>query len=416
MNVRTRSPNDRRTLWNFAACALLLGSVAACGGTVTPGRPGTDAATLNDGATGDANVRDDGATIPDAAPDGSGPAKVYKDYVYVASGDRIYRYEIVSATGALSVLGDTNVGANGVQALASSADGAHLYTNVGSTGSVKAFDIAPATGNLTDLGGITVGGNAVALAVDATGKWLLSTYFSDDVASVYGIGNTGALVAGAASTLPTPNEPHQVVLSADNQFLFIPSRATSRVYQYTFNATTGAIAANGTAYVASEDNGGARHIVFHPNGALAFVINEFGNSVTVFSYNAATGVLTRESTTKALPNGTNEGGVTGANIHITPNGKFLYASERGHNSVAVFTVNAAAKTITRVANQSTEAVPRDFGMDAEGRFLYVAGQNSGKVAAYAINQIDGTLNYISNYNAGSSPQWVEVVRVEQPIR
>ncbi len=406
--------NVRGTLWLVTACALVAWA-AACGGTVTPGKPGDDAAAGKDGSVADARVRDDGAIIPsDAATDGNVPAKVYKDYVFVASGDRIYRYEIVAATGALAALGDTNVGAGGVQALASSQDGAFLYTNVGSNDGAKAFSIAPTTGNLTDLGGITVDGNAVALLVDATGKWLLSTYFSDHVVLANGIGNTGALVSPAAASVQTPNEPHQVVLSADNRFLFIPSRATHRVYQYTFNQTTGAIAANGTAYAASEDNGGARHLAFHPNGALAFCINEFGNSVTVFSYNATTGVLTRESTVDALPNGTNEGGVTGADIHITPNGKFLYASERGHNSIAIFTVNAAAKTITRVANQATEAVPRDFGMDAEGRFLYVAGQNSGKVAAYAINQVDGTLNYINHYDAGSSPQWVEAVRVEQP--
>jgi 6-phosphogluconolactonase len=397
----------------FCVPALLGFSVApllsACGGTVGSGTRGDGAVTPDSGP-------DSAGVVKDASADAPVDAAVTPtvDYVYVAADSSIHRFRVNRESGALESLGTTAVGAGGVGALTHAADGSRLYATVRNTSSVRAYSIDAATGDLSDLGAVTVDGGAVYLAVNSARKWLLSGYFSDDVAAVYGLSANGGLESGSVSDIATPDEPHAIVLSPDERFAFVPSRATSRIYQYTFSATTGALAANTPAYVSAPEGAGCRHFAFHPNGALAFGMNEYADSVTTYTYDAEAGTLAAEETVSSLPGDANGGANTGADIHVHPSGDFVYASNRGHDSIAVFSVNTGAPSITRLENEPTEARPRAFALDPDGRFLYAAGQDSGKVAAYAISAADGTLSPLGTVDAASHPEWVEVVRVAVP--
>jgi 6-phosphogluconolactonase len=150
--------------------------------------------------------------------------------------------------------------------------------------------------------------------------------------------------------------------------------------------------------------------VFHPALNVVYVANEFGSSVTAYRLDQADGTLSELQTISSLPAdfaGTN----TGADIHIMPDGRFLYASNRGHESIAAFSVDAATGRLTSIGFIPTEKTPRSFALDPSGKFLYSAGQGSGRIAAYRLGQERGDLELLTTYDAGRNPVWILTVRL-----
>ena len=195
---------------------------------------------------------------------------------------------------------------------------------------------------------------------------------------------------------------------AANRFVLVPTLGNDRVNQFAFDATTGKLTPTNSPAAEAKAKAGPRHFVYHPNGKLVYVIAELDATVYVFDYNAATGDLKQKQVVSALPAGY-QGKPAAADLHITPNGKFLYGSERTSSTLAGFQVDPATGTLTPVGSVPTEKQPRGFGIDPSGRYLLAVGQLSHGLSSYSIDQSTGKLTKLKEYPMGKNPNWVEII-------
>jgi 6-phosphogluconolactonase len=180
-------------------------------------------------------------------------------------------------------------------------------------------------------------------------------------------------------------------LSPDNRFAVAPDLGIDKIMVYRFDAAAGSLEANSPAFFASRPGSGPRHFAFHPAGKFAYVINELTSTVTAFTWDAARGALTEIETAGTLPAGF-AGESTTAEVQVHPSGRFLYGSNRGHDSIAVFAIDAARGTLKPVEHVSTQGkVPRNFGIDPSGTYLFAANQDSHNIVVFRIDRESGRL-------------------------
>jgi 6-phosphogluconolactonase len=190
----------------------------------------------------------------------------------------------------------------------------------------------------------------------------------------------------------------------------IAGRGPNEIWQFRFDEQTGHLTPNSPPKVIPEQPVGPRHFCFHPGKDLLYFSNEQGCSVTAYRLDTSAGTLAPLQTVSTLP-----AGYTGQNtcsqIQIAPSGKFLYAPNRGHNSIACFAVDAATGLLTSLGQAPSETVPRAFSLDPDGKFLYAAGLESGRLAAYRIDADSGILQPLKTYPVGARPMWVMIARL-----
>ena len=199
-----------------------------------------------------------------------------------------------------------------------------------------------------------------------------------------------------------------MLLSPDERFVFVPHVCpTNKTSQFRFDNTTGQLTSNVPAELAPPDNNtGPRHICLGPNGDVAYIVNEQGNTITAHHFDTEQGTLEIFQHLSTLPEDYTGGGHT-AHIEVHPNGKWLYASNRGHESIAGFHI-AADGTLSPFGHYAVPASPRSFTIDPTGTYLYCAGEAADRMTAYRIDERTGALQSISDYAVGKSPFWVMV--------
>ncbi len=267
-------------------------------------------------------------------------------------------------------------------------------------GGVSAYSIDPKTGALTFLNQqSSKGGAPCHLVVDATGRnVLVANYTGGSVVSLP-ISRKGRLRKaasfiqheGSSVLVPRQSKPHghSINVSPGNKFAVAADLGLDKVLVYGFNAKGGKLTPAGFAKVAP--GAGPRHFAFHPNGKFAYVINEITLTVTAFAWNEGEGKLSELQTITTLPVKRGKGMST-AEVQVHPSGKFLYGSNRGHNTVAVFSIDQRTGKLKAVQHQSTLGkTPRNFGLDPTGKFLIAANQSSGDMHTFWINQETGEL-------------------------
>ena len=320
----------------------------------------------------------------------------------------IHRGHLDLATGAITLTGKTTQVPN-PSFLAMHPNGRFLYAvnEVAQwadkpTGAVSAFAIDPGTGALTLLNqGPTGGRGPCHLVVDPTGRNVLAANYGSGSACVLRIGPDGRLGKQTAfvqheghSVDPrrqTSPHAHAVNLDAANRFAFVTDLGLDQVLIYRFDAAAGTFAANDPPFVAADPGAGPRHMAFHPSGKYAYVVNELTSSVTAMAYDAAAGRLTPIHTAAGLPKDF-DGKNSGAEIEVHPSGTFVYASMRGHDSIAVFAIDPATGRLTPAGHQSTLGQrPRHFSIDPTGTYLLAANQASGTVVTFRIDAATGAL-------------------------
>jgi 6-phosphogluconolactonase len=208
--------------------------------------------------------------------------------------------------------------------------------------------------------------------------------------------------------LPDHPNAHSVMADAANRHVLVPTLGNDRVNQFAFDAGTGRLAPSPTPWVEVTAKAGPRHFVYHPGGKLVYVIGELDGAVYVFDYDAGTGRLTAKQTASALPPGF-QGKPSAADLHLTPDGRFLYASERTSSTLAGFKVDPASGTLTPIGSVPTEKQPRGFNIDPSGRYLLAVGQLSHGLSSYAIDPASGKLTKLKEYPMGKNPNWVEII-------
>jgi len=281
-------------------------------------------------------------------------------------------------------------------------------SSVGSekTGTVSAFAIDAGTGRLTPLNRVMSRGlNPAHLTVDPTGRWVLIANYGGSVeegssVAVFGIRPDGGLNETPQAFVAHPGvgeqkvaHPHQVVLAPDNRFLLVPDKGADRIVQYRWDPRTGALTANDPPFVSAPAPGaGPRHLTFDRSGRFVYAAHELSSTVTTYGYAAGRGTLTPIETISTLPKDSTVRNTT-AEIEVHPTGKFLYVSNRGLDTIALFAIDAKTGTLALVGQTPTGGrTPRHFKIDPSGAYLFAANQNSDKTLVFKIDGKTGQLS------------------------
>jgi len=332
----------------------------------------------------------------------------YHAYISIAGENKISTFKMQPDTGKLLFRGDVAVsGAPGP--LAVGPESRFLYAGLRSTREISSFCIDHSTGGLSLLGTVSLDSDPCYIATDRKGNFLLSSYYGAGKVAVHSIGKDGAVSITPTACLSTAEHAHCIQTDPSNRFVFVPHTVEPNlIFQFKFDENTGKLAPNTVPKVIPEDEIGPRHFCFHPSKDVVYVSNEQGSSVTAYNFDPSAGTLTAFQTLSTLPEDYDEEN-TCAQIHITPSGKFLYVSNRGHDSIAGFSTDDATGQLASLGQQPTEATPRVFTIDPTGNFLFAAGQASGRIASYRINAQTGALKPLETYTVGKNPMWVLVV-------
>jgi 6-phosphogluconolactonase len=239
------------------------------------------------------------------------------------------------------------------------------------------------------------------LAVDQTGKWLVAANYGGGSVSAFPIKSDGSLGeatgfvqhAGASVNQQRQKEPHahSVNFSPDNRFVLVSDLGLDQVMIYRLDPVKGTLSANNPAFAKVKSGAGPRHFAFHPNKRFGYVINEIDSTVTAFSYQPSNGTLEEVQTISTLPKDYTGKSYT-AEIEVHPNGRFLYGSNRGHDSIAVFSIDPRKGNLTTLEQTSTQGkTPRNFAIDPSGSYLFAANQGSDNIVMFKIDQKTGKL-------------------------
>ena len=331
-------------------------------------------------------------------------------YVSLDGENKIVVHAVNGSDGTLSRTSETELeGSAGP--LCVSPDRRFLFASVRSAGKLAAFRISPDDGNLTHINTVTAGINPAYVATDRTGRHLLTAYYTEGKITSHAIDKNGRISAKATQELPTADKAHAIMTDRDNRFAYVPHTGPNTIFQFSFDENSGRFTALKPARVNTGENTGPRQFALHPKLDVAYFDYEQGSAIAAFDVDREDGQLTFREQLSTLPK-SYLGKNSNARIEITPDGRFLYVANRGHNSLAGFAADPKTGALKGIGIIPTEAVPRGFNIDPTGRFLYAAGQASGKLAAFKINSNTGALNRFATYDVGERPWWVLVVKTD----
>lgn len=328
----------------------------------------------------------------------------------------IYLADLDVASGELTVRG-VAARADNPSFLALNAAGSHLYAvsevsddGGAPQGAAAAYRVA-ADGALTLLGRQRTGAAGPChVAVHPSGALVFAANYAGGAFTMFRCAPDGALGERlltlhheGRSIDPARQQephPHSANLSPDGAFLYVPDLGTDRVESYRVDAAAGTLTAAGSAVMAP--GSGPRHFAFHPGGRVAYAINELASTITALAWDAAGGGLTELRTLSTLPDGFS-GSSHCADIHVHPNGRFVYGSNRGHDSIAIFAVGGDGR-LEPVGHESTQgSTPRNFTLDPSGALLLAANQRSDSIVSFRVDPERGTLRPTGHRAAVPAP-------------
>jgi 6-phosphogluconolactonase len=282
-------------------------------------------------------------------------------------------------------------------------DGKHLYTcNSGLPGTISAYEIDPATRHLTFINQKPSGGGDPSyISLDKTGRFALAANYDGGNICIYAIEPDGSLGAQTAFVQHTGKSinperqthayAHSIIVDPSNRFVLVADLGLDKVLVYRFNEKDGTLSPNDPPFASVEPGSGARHVKFHPNGKWTYVIKEMGSTVTCFNWDGVRGALSEFQNISTLPEdftGTN----ACAEMLIHPNGKFLYCSNRGHNSLAVFAIDQTTGRLSPIQHISTSGnTPRNFEFDPAGKWIICTNHGSNNAVVFRVNNDAGFL-------------------------
>jgi len=295
-----------------------------------------------------------------------------------------------------------------VMPMAVSPDRKMLYAAIRSQPyQVMSFRIDPSSGRITSIGSSPLPDSMAYIATDRIGRTLFAASYGGAKLSVSPIGRDG-IAQAATQVLPTGPNAHAVLVDTSNRHVFATNLGADAVMQLRFDPAKGELSPNATPTFAARPKAGPRHLVLHPNGRFVYLLNELDAGVDVLALDAAQGTLSPLQTISTLPRGF-EGKPWAADLHVTPDGRFLYTSERTTSTLATFAIDAETGRLTLLSHTTTEKQPRGFNIDASGRYLVAVGQLSHAMTLYAIDRESGALKPLKSYSLGLNPNWVEIV-------
>lgn len=326
----------------------------------------------------------------------------------VPASKGIYAYRFDPTTGRATSLGLAAESTN-PSFVALGPNGKYLYAvnevpnyQGPNSGGISAYSIDHATGKLTFLNEVASrGADPCYIIVDHSGKYVLVANYTGGNIAVFPIQLDGKLGEASAFIQHTGHganpqrqeaaHAHSIDLSPDERFAFVDDLGLDELLVYKFDKNQGSITPNDPPFTKIDPGAGPRHFVLHPSGKFAYVVAEMASTVSAFSVDLQAGTLKRLQTLSTLPKDF-KGDNDDAEIHILPNGKFLYASNRGHDSIAVFAIDPDKGTLTKVDDASTRGkIPRSFEIDPTGKYLFAENQKSDNIVIFRIDGKTGKL-------------------------
>ena len=355
-------------------------------------------------------------------------------FVYVSNADDgdigVYG---VQTDGSLKP-GERAKAAHLVMPMAVSPDRRFLYAAARSKPySVFVYAIDPNTGALKTLSVSALAESFPYISLDKTGRFLFGASYGSHLITVNAVGENGRVAPEPLQVIPVGRNAHSIRTDESNRFVFVPTLGSDQIFQFTFDSKTGHLASNTPAVLLTKPGLGPRHFITSGDNKFVYVLSELTGTVTTFSLNSSTGLLTEVSSASGLPSDSKlvpgaprgpvvapggppprntDNDIWAADLHLTPNGKFLYMTERTSNSLASLSVDGTTGKLIYLGSTPTEKQPRGFAIDPKGRFLVVSGEKSDTISAYAIDEASGALKLIGKYPAGKGANWVEIVSLD----
>lgn len=331
-------------------------------------------------------------------------------WVYVSNADSqdVSVFELDRSAGALKPVDTTALGGMAMP-MAVSPDKKVLYVALRSQPfRVVSLAIDPASGKLRKLGEAPLADSMANIDTDATGRWLFAASYPGHKITVNSIGKDGA-VGAVQQLIPTAPNAHAIHADAANRHVLATSLGGDNLSAWRFDAETGKLTANEPALTTvTPEKSGPRHFVWDKAQRSLYLLNELDASVHVMAYDKERGTLRSVQRTTTLPAGF-AGKPWAADLHLSPDGRTLYASERTSSTLSSFRVDAATGQLQPLGQVPTEKNPRGFAVDSSGRFLIAAGQDSHHVALHPIDPATGIPGAATRLPAGKNPNWVEIV-------
>jgi 6-phosphogluconolactonase len=350
-------------------------------------------------------------------------------YVYVSNAidGTLSSYEL-SAQGQLHPLATTEAGP-GVMPLALSPDHSKLYASIRAKPySVATYTIDPASGALKHLKNSTVADSLAYVSTDKAGRYLFGASYGEDLVSVNAIDANGVVTDNVQQVIKTGPNAHSIIVEGTNRFVYAANLGSDQYLEFKFDAASGKLTALG--HVQMPKGSGPRHPVISSDNRFLYLLSEMAGTVTTFAIDPKTGHLKALSEVNAIP--ADSGLVHGiarpmikpgqptppplaanliwaADIKLTPDGRFLYTSERTGSTVSVFAIDRKSGQPSFVQNIKVEQQPRGITVDPSGQWLLVTGEKSPEVGVYAIDPQHGTLTRSSSAPSGKGANWVQAV-------
>ncbi len=291
---------------------------------------------------------------------------------------------------------------------------------------VFTYAIDPKAGTLKLLSKAPLAESFPYISTDKTGRYLFGAGYGANLVSVNAIAKDGK-ISDPLQVIPTARNAHSIRIDNTNRFVFVPHLGSDEVFQFVFNHKTGKLTANTPPVLLMKAKTGPRHIIISADNKFAYLLSEMVGTITTLALDQKTGLLTPVSEVKILPPDSKlvpgaprlpvgqgeeprdvSKDIWAADLHLTPDGKFLYASERTSNTITTFSVDAATGKLTYLASTPTEKQPRGFAIDPKGKYMVVTGELSDTISVYALNG-NGALTLLKKYPTGKDSNWVEIV-------
>ena len=267
------------------------------------------------------------------------------------------------------------------------------------------FAIDRASGRLRHIGNAPLDDSMAYMTTDRTGRWLVCASYPGGKLTLNPIDAEGRLKAPPHQIVRDRPKAHCVVVDASNTHVYCPVLAQDIILQLKFDAATGRVAPNTPAEIATKPGAGPRHLAFHPSGRFLYLITETTATIGAYAVNQANGTL-RELQFVDILAADYKGPIAAADLHVTPDGHFLYGSERRTSTLTGFRIDPAQGTLSPIGSWPTETTPRGFAIDPRGRFLLSVGLDSNRMTVYAIRG-DGALDPVKQHPMGKMPNWIE---------
>ena len=337
----------------------------------------------------------------------------YYMYVAVQEDNKISVFTVDPETGTLTPQTDVPV-PGGPFTLAISPDRNYLYAGSRETPQLSSFRIDQSNGGLAQTGTVPLESWPVYIATDRRGRFVLSSYYQGAHVGVHPTGDDGSVGEPPIEWLETATGAHAMQTDPTNSYAFVPHIAgngPNEIWQFRFDEATGHITPNSPPKVELEEFLGPRHFCFHPSLDVLYFSNEQGCSVSGYRLDTANGTLSLFQTITTLPPEGFAERNTCSQIQVSGSGRFLYAPNRGHDSIACYTVDTGTGELTANGIVASEPRPNALCLGPHDRFIYSAGQDSGQMATFGVNPDSGELTRLETTPLGAAPCWISITEL-----